>query len=714
MDLRELEAFISQQIEAAETFNNELGEHRAELYDRYMGKPYGDEEPDMSQVVSSDVSDTIEWIMPALMDIFTSTDEVVRFEPTGPEDEDAADQETAVINHIFHNKNNGFLVLHSAFKDALLAKNGIIKWRWEERERVEVIEHDKLTDEDLAQVISDLEERIGEEGEVEIIEQESTQVGMVPDPNVPIDDALMTGSMVPVMEHHIKIRARYTDGEIKVEPVAPEDFIISPRHNSVYVDGAPIVAHGIRTTVGDLLAQGYDYEVVSKLPVFDDDYDDLSNQRSRRHEDDSGIDQDVLAWAGDAMRPVRVYECYVRVDYDGDGLPETRKVLTGGRGSGSILTRDGEPEIEEWQGPPPFANLTPILMSHKFHGRSIAELVEDLARIKTIILRQFLDNIYGTQNPSWELPLQAIGDETINDLMVQRAGGRVIRTEAPGMLREIAPPPLGQSLLAALEYVDTLRENRSGVTRYNQGLDSQSLNKTASGINAILTASQQKIQLIARVFAETGLKALFRGLHQSLRFYARRDLAMKLRNQWVTVDPSHWRERTDLVVNVGLGMGTKDQRIQHLLAILDIQKEGKAAQSPLVNDSKIFNTLEKLVEAAGLKSADTFFVNPDEQGGEPQQPQGDPAVMAMAKAEEAKLAWEQQKFTAEQQFKMAELRLEDDRKRDEFEAETLIKIAEMQGLPITMDDAMAYMSRNRAPRAEQAPAQTVQPQGVVM
>lgn len=714
MPLDELEAFVARQIETGQGFSDELSADRAELFDRYMGEPYGDEEPDSSQVVSSDVSDTVEWIMPALMDIFTSTDNAVRFEPTGPEDEEAADQETAVIGHIFYNKNDGFLCLHTAFKDALLAKNGIIQWRWEDTERVETIEESSLSDDDLATLIEDLEEK---EAEVEIIEKESTEVGRAPDPSMPPEQAAMMGAIVPLYEHSVKIKARYTSGALKVEPVPPEDFILTPRWNSVFVDDVPFCARATRTTHGDLIAQGYDEESVKKLPNAGDEASDLSNQRERRHEGESGYDSANSLWAGDAMRPVLVYECFVRVDYDGDGIPERVKLLSGGGGSSSILTRDGEPDIETWEGPPPFANLTPILMSHKFHGRSIAEMVADLARIKTVLLRQFLDNVYGTQNPTTEVPDAAIGEHTLDDLLTQRAGGRIVRTAVGGQMRETTPIPVGQSILAAIEYVDTMRENRSGVTRYNQGLDGASLNKTASGLNAILTASQQKIQLIARVFAETGLRALFRGLHQATRRYARKEMSMKLRNEWVEIDPRQWRERTDLMVNVGLGMGSKDQRIQHLMAVLQLQKEGLAAQSPLVDNAKVFNTLEKLVEAVGLKSVDAFFIDPSrEPEGGAQQPQGDPAIMAMAQAENAKLQFEIQKAMADDAFKRDELKAEDDRKRDEFEAQMVIDVAEKQaaGVQVDVDFLIALMGRNRA-QAVIPPMQPqqLQPQGIV-
>lgn len=721
---QELEAALGQHVLIADQYGDEVQDKREDLHRRYMGEPYGDEDPDLSQVVSTDISDTIEWMMPSLIEIFAGAEETVRFEPVSAEDEPAAEQETAVISHEFFNRNHGFLVFHEWFKDALLAKNGVVKYWWQERETVEVEQYQALTDDGLAQVIAELREKIGDDGEelpegdrfegekgyFTIEEQESEEVEpAIVDP--------MTGVVMQeaIYEHSIKARLRYTHGRVKVAAVPPEDFILTPRHTSVFLDDVEFCAHRVRSTVGDLLAEGYDFERVRRLETDDRSFES-DGVRDARHSADTGSDADDTAYAGEAMRPVVYYECYIRADRDGDGIPERLKVSFGGN---EFLTKDGEPDIEEWQGPPPFAALTPIIMSHKFYGRSVAELVEDLQRIKTVLMRQLLDNIYATQNPTTEIPEPAIGDNTIDDFLTVRAGGKIVRTRQPGLMREVAIPPVAPALLGVIEYVDTLRENRSGVTRYNQGLDAQSLNKTKGGIDRIMNASQQKIQLIARVFAETGIRALFRGMHKTMTHFARRELSLKLRNKWVDVDPRHWRERTDMTVNVGLGMGSKDQRVGHLMNILQIQREARLAGSPLVDDGKIYNTLEKLVEAVGLKSAEPYFTDPRDENGEVMQSPAqnvDPATAAMAAAEQAKMQIEVQKLQLDvrkQEQEMARAVSEDDRKRDEHETELLLKVREAQakGVPVTDDEVWALLTRPRGPQAAPQPAPGVAPNG---
>ena len=716
-------------MDTATEFGDQVQVSRENLYRRYMGEPYGDEEPDMSQVVSTDISDTIEWMMPSLIEIFAGSEETVRFEPIGAEDEQAAEQETAVINHVFFNKNDGFLVFYEWFKDALIAKNGTVKFWWEERERVEVERHRGLTDDELMQVVEDLRSKIGdtsddafepsvgragekpkfegEKGSFTIEEQESIEVGQAFDE--------MTGELVPIYEHSFTARMRYEDGRVRVAVLAPEDFLLSPRHTSIFLDDIDFCADRVRSTVGDLLAEGFDEESVKRLKTDEQSY--LSETiRDARHRDDTGNTTETAGYAGEAMRPVTYYECYVRTDRDGDGIPERWKVSFDGS---KIMTRGGEPDMEEWQGPPPFASITPIIMSHKFYGRSPAELVEDLQRIKTVLIRQLLDNVYATQNPSTEIPETAIGENTVDDFLTMRAGGKIIRTAHPGMMREIPIPPIAPQLLQVIEYVDSLRENRSGVTRYNQGLDAQSLNKTASGINQILTASQQKIQLIARVFAETGIRALFRGIHRTMTHYGRRELSFKLRSEWVSVDPRHWRERTDMAVNVGLGTGSKDSRILHLRELLAIQAEARREGSPLVDDSKIYNTLAKLVEAIGLKSADPYFIDPRDENGEVMQSPAqdvDPVTAALAAAEQAKAAIEQEKLRLD----LAKETAKDDRERDKHEVELLLKVREAQakGIMISDEEVWALLSRPREPimpaqQPEPMPGPAMPPEGMM-
>lgn len=680
MTSRELAVAIGRQINAATgAIGDDVSKDRSDLFERYMGEPYGDEVDDRSKVVDTSIADTIEWIMPELMEIFTAGDRVVDFEPLGPDDEARADQEADVVNHVFMRKNDGFLILYSFFKDALIQKVGYAKRWWDEREVSRVEEYEGLTREELAQLLMQWQQ---EGAEVEIEHAELDEIDGIA----------------------IKVRLTVKEEGLKVAPVPPEELIVSPRHNSVFLDDAPFVAHRRQVTVSDLIEAGYDRKQVLDLaPGEDDDFGEVRIDRFDTEDGEEGAEGEPV---DPSMREITVHECYLRVDYDGDGVAELRKVTVGGDGHKLLKWAEGGEDNEEVECVP-FSALTPIIVPHRHFGRSVAELVNDLQRIKTVLLRQMLDNIYLTNNPTREIAEDGIGETTIEDLLVERPG-KIVRTAMPGMYQEHTPPQFMHQMLPALEYVDTVRENRTGVTRYNQGLDANSLNKTATGIRDILSASQKKIALIARIFAETGVKHLFRGIHADLRRNATKAMTIRLRGEYVEVDPRHWKNRADLAVNVALGTGNRDQMLQRLMLIAEQQKEALLAGAPLVTMKNMHHTLTQIVEKAGFKNPDAFWTDPAKAPPQAQRP--DPAMaqvemLAQVEREKAQLQaqvdiekakataqLDLEKMNRQQQMDIAKLRMEDDRERDKMNMEWAIKLRDISaktGAAITMAEIKA-------------------------
>jgi hypothetical protein len=503
----ELEGIVNGQIRSSVGYlSDDISSARADLVERYLGEPYGDEQAERSHVVSSDVSDTIEWIMPSIMKVFTAGDRVVQFEPQNKEDVEAAEQETDAVNYVFERQNHGFLVMHTWFKDALLGRNGVVKSYWDEREESTTEKYSGLTMDELADIMRQLEEKAGQDGKVEVVLHEERE-----------------DEFGPVRDVQLRIMRKIE--QVRVVPVPPEEFLIAPRWNSIFLDECPFLAHRRKMTESDLIAAGFDPDQVREIPSASDDL--ASEERTERF-DNEGAFEDATGNmpAGQAMREVWVTECYPLVDWNGDGIAERVMVTIGGT-QGQILKRvDDREDVEEVNGQP-FDAITPILMSHKFFGRSVAELVTDIQRINTVLLRQMLDNLYLQNNARTELPEGAIGDYTIDDYLNPRVGS-MIRTAQPGMMREIAPTPVIDQALAAIEYMNGVRENRTGVTRYNQGLDAETLNKTARGIQQIMDASREKLALIARVFAETGVSSLFRRIHRLLQQHSRKAMTMRL------------------------------------------------------------------------------------------------------------------------------------------------------------------------------------------
>ena len=640
MNEQELRALLDAEVHnAAGYLNGDLSARRRKAMDYYLGEPFGNEVEGQSQVVSTDVADTIEWILPALLKIFSSGDETVRFDPQGPEDEEAAKQATEYVNWIFNRDNPGFLILYSLFKDALLQKNGVAKVWWEDRTDYE---EDRVVDlPDDAWSLKAMER-----ADWEITEHEERPAdGFADDPFAP-------------RLHSALFRKEISKGTVKIVNVPPEEFLISRRARSI--GDAAYVGHRVRRTASELIEDGYDRAVVDGLP--EDDWDVTEETQARdRNVDEFGFEPSSTA--NQAMRKVWVYESYVKVDWDDDGIAEMRKVTHAGS-SNTILKRKGKADNVPWEGPRPFVSVTPVIMPHRFFGLSVADLVMDLQLIKSTVLRQILTNLYLVNNGR-----HVISDQVnLDDLLTSRPGG-VVRLAPGARPQEGHVLPLTTPLVAAqafpmLEYLDSVRENRTGVTRYNQGIDANSLNKTASGITQIMSAAQQRIELIARVFAETGVKDLFALVMHLVRTYQDRERVIRLRNQWVPIDPGRWKGDFDLSINVGLGTGNRDQMLGHLMTIATMQEKIIAfqggADGPLVKLEHVHNTLEAIASNMGFRSADKFVADPAQEQAQPQPPRPDP-MMAKAQAE----------MQVEQAKAEAEMRLAETKARHAMEMDRM-------------------------------------------
>ena len=573
----ELKAIVDAELSDASTFaGNRLSDQRETAMRYYLGEPFGDERDGRSKVVLTDVADTIEWILPSLLRIFASSDEVVRFEPVEPNDEEQAAQATDYVNWVFTKDNPGFLILYTWFKDALLQKNGIVKHWWQETERVEQETYTNLFDEMLVELITP--------EDVEVAEH-SQRAEIVQDP--------VSGVAAPVAVHDVKIRRKTSDGRVAIENVPPEEFLISRKAKRI--QDASFVAHRVRKTRSDLIEQGFDRAKVMRAPQHVALGEQETEHDARYAHDDTDPDESDRTDA--PMQEVTVFECYIRVDRDGDNIAELLRVIVTGN---DIL------EIEEADSIP-FSAITPVPMPHKFFGLSIADFVMDLQKIRSTIMRQILDNMYLSNNTRTELPEPAIGEHTLEDWYNNVPGGAV-RTAAPGLMREISVPAMWQHGVPMLEQLLQEREARTGVTRFSQGLNADALSgqRTAVEVNALTQGAQQRVELIARIFAETGVKDLFLAIHALVRKYQDRARIVRLRNKFVAVDPSDWRERMDLTTSVGLGTGNKDQQVAHLSAVLDRQlllrqDPGLAKLAP---PEAIAETFRRIVEAAGVKASD--------------------------------------------------------------------------------------------------------------
>jgi hypothetical protein len=672
MSDHDLKVVVAEHIRnAADAQGGRLAQERALAERYYRGERLGNELDGRSQVVSRDVAEAVDAMLPSLMKIFAGGDEVVRFEPVGPEDEEAARQATDYVNWIWNRQNDGFSVFYGWFKDALLKKVGIVKIWWDEGDEARRETYEGLSDAEWRLVAEDPSiEIVGHRDYPDpmmlaviaaappaVLQGAADAVGAGgADAEAPPDGhggAAPPASPVPLL-HDCIVRRKRRVGRVRIMPVPPEEFLIA--RGAASLDEAGFVAHRVKRTVSDLLAMGYPRAKV--LALESDGALDFAPERLQRFADEGGLLADAAA-LDPAMRSVSVTECWLKVDADGDGIAELRHVTVAGEGDMVLL------ENEETDGHP-FAALCPNPLPHRFWGLSVADQTLDLQLVKTTLWRGALDSLYLANAPQLGV---LDGKVNVEDLLNRRPGG-IVRMKEAGALMPIATQPVSGEAFQMIEYLDTVREQRTGITRYNQGLDADTLNKTATGINAIQSASQQRLELIARIFAETGVKRAFKRVLELVAKHQQAPRIIRLRNRWVAMDPRGWSDEMDLTVTVGLGTGNRDQQVLTLLKLLDLDERIVALQGgvagPLVTARNVYNKLVKLVEAAGLKSAESYYSDPGTALPAPPAPPPPDPMLALAAMEremaelKARIAAEAEiakaKIQAEAQIEVAEIR----------------------------------------------------------
>ena len=646
-----------------------LGQERERAQKEYFRMPYGNEEEGWSSIVTSDVQDTIEWILPQLLEIFAASDSIVSFEPTKEEDVKGAQQATDTCNYIFTKQNNGFLVLYTAIKDALMVKNCAVMWRKETKQ-------DKVYKnlQGVTEVQLTLELQQG--GDIESAEP----VGQVQDP--------MTGEVLQLF--NARIERTEEKKLIKVEAFPPEDLLVKRDWTSPLLDDCPYVARVMRVTLSDIWKMGHTDVTAEDLAGSDDPSQsaDFAFRNSRLSQNgDAYDDSNEVSKEDDSLTEGFLRLEYVLVDWNGDGIAERRCIY---RLKNRILSNDDCEQV-------PIATASPILVAHRWDGMSVAETISDLQQLKTELTRQTMNSAYLANNPRTKVLTDANWSPpaNIDDVLDSRPGG-VIRQRQSDAVQEHVTPFVGAASLPLLEYVDAMRENRTGVTRYSQGLGADGLQKTNGESARIMNASQMRVKLIARIMAECLVKPIFKGILKLLTDGDMQKVAYRLRNDFVEIDPQEWRDGYDMTVNVGLGTGDKIEQLQHLTAIFNNQMA--LANSPfgpgLVNPRTIYNTQAKLVENAGFKNVGDFWNDPQKNPPQPQQPQKPPQVLV----EEMRLSAEAQRFQAEtqrtkdieelrSQYKLQETRMQlelqasndaRDSEREMLKAQHQARLAELQ------------------------------------
>lgn len=637
--------------------DSEYSKNRREALAFYRGDKhvaYGPDEPGMSTIISRDTMEAVESMLPGLLKPFVSGDEVVRFDPTGPEDEDGARQASEYINYLFTRRNDGFSIITTSMKDGLLFRMGVGKVVWEEVDDYKTENYQGLSALELQALTGD------------------KAVELVGEPE-PIG---MDESGQPLV--NVTVQRKASKGKVAIHCLPPDEFLFE-RH-LISLDYATFLGEETRRSVSELIGMGLDKKKCLNLTADNDVA--YNTERTERFigELSSPLNSD-----NDLARLVRVTECYVKCDYEGNGNLVWRRVFLGG-GNDDILSND---PVDCH----PYVTWTPIPIPHKLVGLSIHDLTRDIQLIKTALAREIQNNLYLSNRPQREV---LEGQVNLDDLLNPRVGG-LLRVKQMGSIRESATPFTAGASMGIVEYYDQVREQRTGSTRYNQGLDADSLNKTATGISSIMAAAGMRMEMIARQYAEQFLKPLFMKMLELVCKHPDQKEVIRLRNKWVEMDPREWSNEYDMSVTVGLGSGSREKMVMEIQQLLQIDAQIIGLQGgpvgPLVDYEKIYGKLKALAEAMGLKGIEKFYNDPKDQQEQPQQPpKPDPEAMKAQAAQmqsqmDAQL--KQYEIDADRQTKIetaqiaAQGKVEAERVRGEYELRK-----HMMSLPAEMAAAL--------------------------
>ncbi|MFY3535481.1 portal protein [Achromobacter denitrificans] len=654
LDDAEFEKILDSQINEAASWQEEhFSQDRERNYKAYLGEAPAAPEG-RSRAVSWDVFETIESALPDLIEILCGGDTVAAFEPVGEEDEAFSEQATEYINYIALKQNPGFLIFNTWIKDALLSKIGVVRAYWATTEKVATRDYTGLDANQLTMLMDQEGAEVTAQSSQDDPQDVEQRQRMVESLNVMAPDQRMAAAVYlqsPVRQlYDVTIKCTRKKSRTYIDNVQPENFIISARAKTLAA--ADIVGEMKALTRSDMRELGYPEDKVKTVQSFDVVADQTQGiaQTASDETADPTVGEDS---PDDATEQVLVFDGFIRLDYDGDGIAEWRRVV---RGSNATLVN------EEAEGHD-FAVMSPILIPHRLIGMALADPVLPLQQSSTTMLRQYTDSLVLANNPRTAV---MDGQVNLDDLLNNRIGG-IVRVKSIGAAAPLQTTNVADSALQGIEFNDSKREARTGITRYNQGLDADTLNKTATGVTKIMSAGDARKKMMARIMAETGIKDLFRLLLRIVTDNQDKAATYRLRGEWVQVDPSPWNPEMDVTIEPGQGTGDKSQTVQTLQGVLAAQKEALAAGLPLVDTKKIYNTLDAILKAAGIKGTSKYFNDPDQMpSGQPQgapqgqggDPNADALAQAQVKAAELDLQGKQLQIQADMQSKQADVEIE--------------------------------------------------------
>jgi len=656
MTSEELQGYVGAMIDDAKKYiDDSVSPNRALATKYFRGEEFGNEEEGRSSVVDMTVRDTVGKIMPAMMRTFFGGEKVVEFVPQTAMDVQFAEAATDYVNHVLNKDNNLYMECQAAWEDALVRKTGIIKYYWEDNGDDEAYQLTGLDEMSLNALLSD------PELSVDVISNMMTDMGE---------------------SYSVQVTRSARNGRVKVKALSCEEFLID--RDATNLEDAILTAHRRMATASELIQMGYDRDLVENKAASVDELDDNVERRVR---DPAALDYGFRS--EESVKLVEYVEAYMRVDWNNDGVAELRKIC--------CMGNDYEIVHHEAWSHPPFAIFSPIPEAHVFFGTSIFDLVGDIQKIKSNVLRNSLDSLSLSIHPRMVITEGQVNLEDVQNTEI----GAIIRQDQPGAVQSLTLPYVGKDAFPMLGYLDSLKEGRTGISKASMGLDAENLQSTtAVAVNATIQGAQAQMELIARNFAEIGMRQLYSGVLKLLiqhQDYAR---MVRLREEFVPIDPRAWNSNMDVSVNVPIGGSSDQEKMSSLQSIMTVQENiiGKfGINNPLVSLANYRNTINAAIEMAGFKNVDAFIT----QGPveiPPPEPKPPSADELLVQAQREQIQAEVQMKAADLELKRQQMVRDDDFRQDKLEADVMMNVAEIKakfGAQITTAEIQAMMDRER-------------------
>lgn len=653
MDEDDLVGICYREFDQSKLLLTEIQVDRIKALDAYNQEKYGNEEDGLSSYVASDVEDAIEWIMPQLVDTFVGGDSPIIFTPDKADDTGAAEVETKYCQYVFERENNGVITTAVWFKDALMQKNGIVKAYWDEPVVVEREEYKNKTSAEYLALNQDPEYTVEEcsifINEREFSEDEYNSILKALPAEAPAIDA--------EAKYHIVGHRRKTCGQARIDNVPPENFFVQKDHNSIFLKDAPYCCEVSEKTRSQLVEMGYDQNIVDMLPA--GDISAMTDEKWTRNKKEGGMPVDNGDMRDKSREIVTIFDHYIRADYNNDGVAELRHVRTVGRGKEKTTLENEEVDRSIYHA------ITPVLMSYKFFGKSIADKLLVIQRARSQLMRGIFDNVMYSV-----IPRKVISGNVDVDALLTYVPGAVIQKDLNATVENETTPFVANEIFPLLDTMNNLRAERTGFSKESMGLDPNALANSTTPVGmAIMAQSQLLVKMIATIFANSGFQTLMEHIRELVYKYEKQEKIFDLtgQNDFQTVDPRSWRKKRSSMTKVGIGYAGKNEELALMDKLMGLQTAFVTAQGgvngPLTNASGIYNTAKRMAQRMGVKDVSNYFQDPETYQPPPPQPSlAEVQLKAqienmnnLQKLKESDQSIELKKMQLDHDFKLAEL-----------------------------------------------------------